>query len=122
MRKILLWTVALLTVPLNAQDIEQAFIDGFPDVPLLAGMQEIAEERLVFDTPAGTVAQSELKGEKSAKAALDRYQNALPTFGWHCERSTLKLVCLLDGNRLTFTRKTAPKKSGRIILRLEPIA
>lgn len=111
---------AVLAVASISAYAQQVFLEGFPDVPLLDGVNEIAEERVVFDTPAGTVAQTVLLGEKGAKEALSRYAANLPTFGWQCSHTQISLTCARDENILLFKTTETAEKSGRIILRLEP--
>jgi len=99
---------------------DETFIAGFPDVPLIEGVREVTTERIVFDTPSGTVAEILITSIGPAKQVLDRYATALPAFGWLCQREALKLSCVREGNSLSFTNKNPKNKSGRIILRLEP--
>jgi len=120
MLKAFILIVAAITFPLGAQETKQAFLEGFPDVPLLEGMHEVASERIVFDAPSGTVAQTELTVSGTAKTALDQYLAALPAFGWQCQRAKNALLCVLDGNKLMFNSKNFSGKNERIILRLEP--
>lgn len=98
----------------------EPFIEGFPDVPLLEGLQEIESERIVFDTPSGTVAETILASESPAAGYIASYAASLPSFGWTCERQELVLRCKRDNNSLIFKVSNPKAKNGRIILRLEP--
>jgi len=118
LRHILLVALTSVGPSVFAQEV---FLEGFPDVPLLQGIQEISEERIVFDTLAGTVAQTELAYEGPAKKALDLYNSSLPAFGWKCERAQLSLGCVRGDNKILFTNKNHSENNGRIILRLEPV-
>ena len=110
-------TMATFGRPTHAQEV---FLDGFPDVPLLEGVTELTEERIVFDTLGGTVAQTELSTPTTAKETITRYSAELPTFGWECTLIKHTLRCNLEGNLLLITDSNPNEKPGRIILRLEP--
>lgn len=99
---------------------DQVFIEGFPDVPLLEGMTEQTAERLVFDAPSGTVAETAIRAEKPGIAIIADYAKELPSFGWRCERIPSNLRCTREKNVLVFSNKTPAEESGLIILRLEP--
>jgi len=115
-------SIMLLSVPSVAfvADADEVFLEGFPDVPLLEGVREKQEDRVVFDTLGGTVAQTVLISEKAASTVLARYATALPTFGWQCNHSSQQLQCKREGNGLLFSSQNAGEKAARIILRLEP--
>ncbi|MBL4837016.1 MAG: hypothetical protein JKY34_05510, partial [Kordiimonadaceae bacterium] len=104
-----------------AQQAEQVFIEGFPDVPLLEGMEEQAGERLVFDAPSGTVAETMILANKSGKAIIDDYARELAVFGWLCVRQPMAMRCHREKNALVFLNKAPAKKTGIIILRLKPL-
>ncbi|MBV1901128.1 MAG: hypothetical protein KUG56_05590 [Kordiimonadaceae bacterium] len=104
-----------------AQQAEQVFIEGFPDVPLLEGMEEQAGERLVFDAPSGTVAETVIRANKPGKAIMDAYARELTVFGWACVPQPMALRCQREKNALIFLDKAPTKKSGIIILRLLPL-
>ena len=97
------------------------FLDGFPDVPLVAGMTENEDERVVFDTPAGTVAETSIRADIAGQQMLDLYEDKLLPFGWACVRHPLSLTCKRENNRLLFLDKTLAGQNGLIILRLEPL-
>lgn len=118
MRTILL--AALLTVPVTAQETAPIFLDGFPDVPLIEGVSEAASERVVFDTPGGTVAQTTLLSSTAIGKALERFEDSLGALGWTCERIKAAMNCSRDTSSLNFTDASEPGKTTRIILRLEP--
>jgi len=118
----LMMSALILALTSNALAIvaDDAFLEGFPDVPLIEGISEITSERIVFDTPSGTVAEILMASTGPAKQVLDRYAAALPAFGWLCQRSDLTLRCAREGYSLLFTNKSPGKGKERIILRLEP--
>ena len=113
-------SIALTAALTTAAAADEKFLEGFPDVPLLEGLTEIADERVVFDTPAGTVAQTALVSDKGADEALKRYGNTLTAFGWQCKRVARALTCAREENKLLFKGEQTADSAERIILRLEP--
>lgn len=84
-------------LPLRA---DSSFLEGFPDVPLLNGFAEQAEDRMIFDTVAGTIAETVLTSPHSD--ALDRYESALKGLGWSCPtREVARLSCMKDHQNLS---------------------
>lgn len=102
----------------NAQD--DGFIEGFPDIPKLPVISELAGEMVVFDTPSGTVAEATLIANKSGKETLNAYKTALSALGWQCKRPPQSLKCTRAGNTVVFLDDAPSNKTGRIILRLAP--
>lgn len=100
---------------------EPDFIEGFPDVPLLPEVTEDQAERVVFDTPSGTVAETSIRANMKGRKILDLYEDKLIPFGWKCQRHPMSLTCKRENNRLLFLDKTPAKRNGIIILRLEPL-
>ena len=64
---------------------QQAFIEGLPDVPLMPGLAEDPERRLVFDKPSGGIFEAVLTGPVNTGAAVDFYDRALTELGWRAE-------------------------------------
>lgn len=100
---------------------EPTFLEGFPDVPLPPEVTEDDAERVVFDTPSGTFAETSIRGDMKGREILDLYENKLIPFGWNCQRHPMSLTCTRENNRLLFLDKTPAKRTGLIILRLEPL-
>lgn len=118
--KILPPLAALLFLTTNQAVSEDRFLEGFPDVPLLDGIEEIAEERVVFDTPGGTVAQTAFVIKSPIDQLLAGYSNALTAFGWTCSRAPLVMNCVREGSKLLFKGEEDASLGKRIILRLQP--
>ena len=112
---------ALLTMPAAAQDPAPAFLEGFPDVPLIEGVAEAVSERVVFDTPGGTVAQATLLSSSAIDKALESFEDSLGALGWTCERTKAAMSCNRDTSLLSFSDASEAGKNTRIILRLEPL-
>ena len=60
------------------------FLEGFPDVPYITGFEEDESARLIFDTPAGTIAQTDLWGPSAG--GLNLFADTLQNMGWSCEQ------------------------------------
>jgi hypothetical protein len=104
-----------------AQDSEEpTFLEGFPDVPVIDGVHEVASERVVFDTPGGTVAQTTLQTRDTVHKALLNFNDALVALGWNCKPASESMLCTRDTSKLVFQAPEPEQKPTRIILRLEP--
>lgn len=121
MRKTLMAVVTALSFPVGAQQTEQTFLDGFPDVPLVAGIRDVDGESVLFDTPSGTIAEVKLLVEGGADHVFDNFKEALAALGWSCAKKPQALTCEREKNRLVFFDTDPRRKNGTIILRLEPI-
>lgn len=58
------------------------FLSGSEDVPLMEGLAEQVETRIVFDTPGGRIVDVEAAGEVTADQARRYYEASLPALGW----------------------------------------
>jgi len=70
---------AALAWPGNAS---AAFLSVSDDIPLMTGLIEPADGALVFDTPAGRIAEVTASGPLSAQAVRAFYADTLPQLGW----------------------------------------
>lgn len=65
-----------------AQD-SSAFLATIDSVPLMAGLQELEDEALVFDKPSGRIAETMAAGEGVTKDEIEQfYSKTLPQLGW----------------------------------------
>ncbi len=101
---------------------DQVFLEGFPDVPLLEGVEEQAGGKVVFDAPSGTVAETVIRASENSRTVLDSYIKELPVLGWKCDRLPQGLRCKREGNNLVFLDQAPNAASALIILRLEPVS
>lgn len=74
------------------------FITDFGDVPLMKGLKELDDERVIFDTEAGTIAETVLVGKTSAADIQTFYTESLKQLGWK------KIEAGHSANRWTFVR------------------
>lgn len=58
------------------------FVGGVEDLPLMEGLSEVSEARVVFDKPAGRIVDAFAVGEVAAARVRDFYAAALPQLGW----------------------------------------
>jgi len=59
-----------------------AFVTGTEDLPLMTGLAEQAEGRMVFDSPNGRIVEVSARGAVSRQAVLSFYAETLPQLGW----------------------------------------
>lgn len=74
------------------------FITDFGDVPLMKGLTELDEERVIFDTEAGTIAETVLVGKIKAADIQAFYEQSLKQLGWK------KIEAGHSASRWTFIR------------------
>lgn len=77
---------------------DSGFIEDFGDVPLMKGLTELYDERVIFDTEAGTIAETVLAGKLKAEDILAFYTESLKQLGWQ------KIEAGHSASRLTFSR------------------
>ena len=58
------------------------FFDGFPDLPLMPGLNERPEAAVVFDHATGRVATAVASGPVEPAAIRQFYRRTLPPLGW----------------------------------------
>lgn len=68
--------------PTNAADSQPAFFSSIDDLPLMAGLTEDTESSVVFDTPAGRIAEVYARGRIEASRIRAFYAATLPQLGW----------------------------------------
>lgn len=73
------------------------FLTGSEDVPLMEGLAEIPDTRIIFDTPGGRIVDVDTKGTVSADDVADFYRESLPALGWKPDQAA-------GGSAYTFRR------------------
>ncbi|TWA95433.1 hypothetical protein FBY14_101675 [Azospirillum brasilense] len=58
------------------------YVEGMGDVPVMPGLAPAEEAPLVFDKPAGRIAQSVMAGAMDRNAVLTFYNQTMPQLGW----------------------------------------
>lgn len=74
----------LMAAPVGAQDV---FVDGLPDVPIMAGLSEDTQARLEFDKEEGRIVEVVLRGTVSPADVMSFYRSSLPALGWVIEQA-----------------------------------
>lgn len=76
------WIVALgVFISMAAVRAEQP-LEILTGIPVMAGLSEDLDERIIFDKPEGRIIHVALKGDVSREAALGFYRDALYQLGW----------------------------------------
>jgi len=120
--RLTLKSLALGLILTGAVHAQSGFVEGFPDVPLVAGVHEVDGEKMLFDTPAGTLGEVHLTGLESSAALIDAYALALPPLGWRCLSSGATLGCERGKDKLSLSPRKAKHGQGYIVIKLEPAA
>ncbi|MEQ8195904.1 MAG: hypothetical protein RIB59_15590 [Rhodospirillales bacterium] len=63
------------------------YIAGLDELPLMQGLSENMDKRVVFDTPAGRIVEAYASGPVSASAVTAFYRATLPQLGWRQSRA-----------------------------------
>lgn len=58
------------------------FFQDLDDLPLMAGLQEMAEASMSFDKPGGRIGEVFAEGRVPAETVAAFYADTLPEFGW----------------------------------------
>lgn len=65
-----------------------AFVEGIEDLPLMPHLKQSDESPTVFDTPYGSIIESEAWGPSPDQDILDFYLKTLPQLGWSKQNET----------------------------------
>lgn len=87
----LLWSNSL-----NAQS--QQFLTAVDDLPLMAGLTELVDEAVYFDTPKGRIVEAYAVGDIKKDDILTYYKDSLPALGW---KRTAHGTYMRDGEYLS---------------------
>lgn len=69
--------------PLAAQtSAPRAFVAEIPDLPLMPGLTEVPDAAVVFDKPAGRIAEAYAEGAVTRREVAAFYARTLPQLGW----------------------------------------
>lgn len=105
--------------PAAAQN-EAEYLTTLPDFPLMPGLIEQEEPRIVFDKPGGRIIEGLFSGPPAMAEVRRFYLGALPGLGWDVESSAEdRLSAIREDERLILDLS---RKGGRTLvgLRLEP--
>ncbi len=95
----------------------KSFLGGVEDLPLMAGLTEVAEARVVFDKPGGRIVEAFAVGAVGAAEVAAFYDAALPQLGWTRvgegaflrEGESLEIGVDSDGSGVTVRFSIAPQ-------------
>lgn len=107
---VLLIVLFIMTVPALAQ---QQFFQTLPDIPLMAGLEEMEAQASLFDSPQGRIAEGKARlGLVNAAAVMAFYQTTLPQLGW---RKTLENQYFREGEVLELAVAQAAGGQGLVL-------
>lgn len=88
MRRLLLIAAALLGLSSVAPAAlaTTRFLTGSEDVPLMEGLAEVPDSRIIFDTPGGRIVDVDTAGAVSADDVARFYRQSLPALGWKLDQ------------------------------------
>ncbi len=109
--------LALAASGAAAAEAGKSFLGGVEDLPLMAGLTEVAEARVVFDKPSGRIVEAFAVGAVGAAEVAAFYDAALPQLGWvrvregafQREGETLEIGVDSDGSGVTVRFSIAPQ-------------
>jgi hypothetical protein len=65
----------------NAQDVTEEMLSDM-DIPLMSGLFENPDERMVFDSLEGNIINAQAQGKVMAVQAYEYYRIVLPSLSW----------------------------------------
>lgn len=77
--------------------LENSFVEGSSDIPLLIGMKKVSDDDLGFDSSNGSISSAIYSFENDHKKISEFYVNTLEQLGW-------KKISQLD-NKIIFQRE-----------------
>lgn len=80
--------MALLLMAAPARAAGTAYSTVIEDLPLMQGMQEKADEAVIFDQPGGRILETQTIVAAPPSAVTDFYAAALPSLGWQATSAT----------------------------------
>jgi hypothetical protein len=76
-------TIPVFAIPIAAaQTTASAFVDGFDELPLFPGVEQVPDSTVAFDTTGGRIVISFVRTALAAPTFLDRYAETLRQLGW----------------------------------------
>ncbi len=112
--------LGLLLLPLSGQadtDAPHSFTDA-PDLYLMAGLTESADESMLFDKPEGRIVTAIAYGPVTRPDVLDFYHSLLPQLGW--SRHSFGHYAR-DGEALSLSVTNAENHLTRLEITIEPV-
>ncbi|QCO02571.1 hypothetical protein [Azospirillum argentinense] len=110
-------TLSAWAAPAWAADSAR-YVEGMGDVPVMPGLAPAEEAPLVFDKPAGRIAQSVMAGAMDRNAVLSFYNQTMPQLGWSRapQRAGGSASFLREGEelRLEFVEPAAPNAARAV--------
>ncbi len=100
--------------PATAQD----FVPGFEDIPIMSGLEAVPGSGHVFDSPAGRLVESHIRGNTTHGKVEAFYTETLPALGWRRtspgkyrrENEFLTITTSGEDGDLTVTFRLAPSR------------
>lgn len=113
---------ALFALPFHGHaapnDPQPMFFSEMEDVPVMAGLLELTDQGLRYDTPQGRIVQQvlEISGQ-SQEAILRYYGRILPQFGW---QNTGDASFVRGAEKITFEFEEQGEQGQYMIVHLGP--
>ena len=82
--------VAAVAGPVDKPSLaENSFFVGLEDMPIMAGLAELADRAVSFDAPAGRIVELFAEGSVTREAVLEFYGRTLPQLGWQATNPSM---------------------------------
>ena len=100
--RLALFACLIIAAPLRAQ--EDVSLSDLSGIPVMEGLSEVADERVIFDKPEGRIVQAVFTGGVARADAVSFYRETLHQLGWaEAEGEEGALVFSRDDEKLTLT-------------------
>ncbi|KAA5607237.1 hypothetical protein F1188_00245 [Roseospira marina] len=94
-----------------------AFVRGTEDVPLMAGLREVPERGVVFESPGGRIVEAWAVGYLPPDTVRQFYRDSLPQLGWQVSGD---LIFRREGEVLTLDFPAGPDSPLTVRFRIAP--
>ena len=74
--------VMVMVLGLTGTRAAERFFSAIADLPVMLGLVEVADARMVFDKPGGRIVRLAASGAVSREDVLQFYTRVLPRLGW----------------------------------------
>lgn len=88
-----LCTVIVLTLCCVNLSFAQEFIEGFEDIPIMDGLEQLPNDNISFGNEESRLVEAYLNGKKTPfSAVVSFYAETLPQLGWKTENKNSKHI------------------------------
>ena len=81
-KRIAVFVMGLSALMASVAVAQQQFLKGFETMPLMEGLTQTEQDLVYFDSPEGSIVQTEANGKVKPATVARFYSTLLPQLGW----------------------------------------